>query len=437
MGVYSQVLNLVPQKSMKVTPSHTQFSKPGTRKTELTDTAIKNAKPKDKQWKLSDRKGLFVLVHPNGAKYWRMKYRFAGKEKTLSFGIYPDVSLKKARESRDEARKLISNGVDPGSIKKQTKQTTKEPTKNNFDSIVREWLAKRSQSWSELHVIKITRLFERDLFPWLGGRPIADITAPELLAVVRRIEDRGAVHTAHRALSNCGSVFRYAISTQRASRDPSNDLRGALSPMKSESFATITDPQEVGQLLRAIESYRGTFITRTALKLSPMLFVRPGELRKAEWSEFDLEKCEWRIPEIKMKRRRVHIVPLPSQAIEILKELYPLSGSGRHLFPSSKYKDRPISESAVLGAIRRLGYERGQMTAHGFRHMASTILNEQGWSSDAIERQLAHVEGNKVRAAYNHAQYLDERRKMMQHWADYLDSLKEGASVVSLFKKSS
>ena len=421
---------------MNDTADQESTPKPETRKAELTDTAIRNAKPKDKQWKLSDKKGLFVLVHPNGSKYWRMKYRFAGKEKMLSLGVYPDVSLKAAREGRDNARKHLSNGIDPGCIKQQNKQANKEANENSFETITREWYAKYSPNWSEEHSKRVIRMIERDAFPWLGNKPIDNISAPELLVVVRRVEERGALETAHRLLSYCGCVFRYSIATQRADRDPSGDLKGALPPYKSKSFASITDLKEIGGLLRALQNYNGTFITRTALKLAPMLFIRPGELRKAEWSDFDLEKCEWRIPADKMKKERVHIVPLPKQAIKALKELFPLTGNNRYLFPNTRTAGKAMSENTVLNAIRSLGYKKDQLTGHGFRHMASTILNEQGWDDDAIERQLAHVEGNKVRAAYNYAQYLDERKKMMQHWADYLDSLKEGGSIVSLFKKS-
>lgn len=420
---------------MENTPSKAYSAKQETRKCELTDTAVRKAKAKDKQWKLSDKKGLFVLIHPNGSKYWRMKYRYAGKEKMLSLGVYPDVSLKAARESRDEARKLLSNGVDPSNIKKQTKRLVREAIENSFESIAREWFGKHSPNWKEEHSQRVLKMLERDAFPWLGNKPIAEINAPGLLAVVRRVEERGALETAHRLLGYCGNVFRYAVATQRAERDPSGDLKGALPPYKSKPFASITDPKEIGPLLRALQNYKGTFLTRTALKLAPMLFIRPGELRKAEWSHFDFDNCEWRIPAHNMKKERVHIVPLPKQAIKILKELYPLTGNNRYLFPNARTAGKAMSENTVLKAIRSLGYGKDQMTGHGFRHMASTILNEQGWDDDAIERQLAHVEGNRVRAAYNYAQYLDERRKMMQHWADYLQSFQEGASVLSLFKK--
>lgn len=413
---------------MKDTLSKESISKVIIRKSELTDTAVKNAKTKDKQWKLSDTKGLFALIHPNGSKYWRMKYRYAGKEKLLSLGVYPDVSLKAARDSRDEARKLLSNGVDPSNFKKQTKQLIKEANKNNFEFIAREWFGKYSPNWKDEHSKRVIRMLERDAFPWLGNKPIAEINAPGVLAVVRRVEERGALETAHRLLGYCGNIFRYAIATQRAERDPSSDLKGALPPYKSKPFASITDPKQIGPLLRALQNYKGSLLTRTALKLAPMLFIRPGELRKAEWSHFDFDNCEWRIPAHSMKKERVHIVPLPKQAIELLKELYPLTGNNRYLFPNARTAGKAMSENTVLKAIRSLGYGKDKMTGHGFRHMASTILNEQGWDDDAIERQLAHVDGNHVRAVYNYAQYLDERRKMMQHWADYLQSLQEDLS---------
>lgn len=273
-------------------------------------------------------------------------------------------------------------------------------------------------------------------FRGLVGRPIVDITAPELLTVMRRIEKRGALETAHRALGNCGKVFRYAISTQRAVRDPSGDLRGALPPVKSDHHPSITDPEAIGELLRAIQGYQGSFVTRCALQLAPLLFVCPGELRRAEWNEFDIDGCEWRIPASKMKMGAVHIVPLSKQSILLLKELHSFTGHGRYLFPSIRTPDRPMSDNTVLSALRRLGYEKNEMTGHGFRSMASTVLNEQGWNFDAIERQLAHSERNTVRAAYNYAEYLPERRKMMQHWADYLESLQNGASIIPIFSKS-
>ncbi|GKS69951.1 integrase [Nitrosomonas sp. PY1] len=415
---------------MDVVNTTSQGSEGRTSKSDLTDTAIRNAKPGDKPRKLADKKGLFLLIHPNGSKYWRLKYRYGGKEKMLALGVYPDVGLREARDRRDEARKLLANGVDPGIVKKQSKQSIRESIENSFEAIAREWFAKYSTGWSSEHSEKTIRRLERDIFPWIGGRPIAEITAPELLTVVQRIENRGALETAHRALGSCGKVFRYAISTQRAVRDPSADLRGALPPFKSKHHASITDPKAIGELLRAIQGYKGSFVTRCALQLAPLLFIRPGELRRAEWCDFDLDACEWRIPALKMKMKAVHIVPLSKQSIYILKELHSFTGHGRYLFPSVRTPDRSLSENTVNAALRRLGYEKDQMTGHGFRSMASTILNEQGWNFDAIERQLAHSERNTVRAAYNYAEYLPERRKMMQHWADYLESLQIGASII-------
>jgi integrase len=395
----------------------------------LSDTAVRNAKPKDKPYKLSDEKGLYLLVASVG-KYWRFDYRFAGKRKTLALGVYPDVSLKEARERRDEARKLIAQGVDPSAQRKATKTVLAE----TFEAIAREWLAKFSPSWTPEHAERITRRFERDVFPWIGTRPIREVAAPELLTVLRRIEERGALDTAHRAHQNCGQVFRYAVATGRAERDPSADLRGALPPANDKHHASITDPKAVGALLRAIEGYQGSFVTKCALRLAPFVFVRPGELRGAEWSEIDFDKAEWRIPASKMKMREQHIVPLSTQALSILRELHPLTGTGRYLFPSERTGERPMSENTVNAALRRLGYSKDEMTGHGFRSMASTLLNEQGWHRDAIERQLAHAERNAVRAAYNYAEHLPERRRMMQSWADYLDGLKNGAEVIPIRK---
>lgn len=397
----------------------------------LNDPACKNAKPKDKAYKLSDEKGLYLEVMPTGAKYFRMKYRFAGKEKRLAFGVYPEVSLKEARERRDEARKQLSQGIDPGEVRKAMKAAQAEDA-NTFEVVAREWFAKFSPTWVESHSDKIIRRLERDIFPWIGKRPISEVNAPELLTALRRIEARGAIETAHRALQNCGQIFRYAVATGRADRDPSADLRGALPPVKDKHHASITDPKAIGELLRATENYQGSFITQCALRLAPLVFVRPGELRKAEWSEFNLDLDEWRIPAEKMKMRETHIVPLSRQAVAILRELYPLTGSGRYVFPSVRTNTRPMSENTVLGALRRLGYGTDEMTGHGFRSMASTLLNEQGWHRDAIERQLAHAERNAVRAAYNYAEHLPERRKMMQAWADYLDGLRKGADVIPI-----
>lgn len=389
----------------------------------LSDTKIKNTKPREKPYKIADGKGLFLAVTPNGSKYWRMKYYFADKEKLLALGVYPDISLADARAKRDEARKLLANGIDPSLDKQIKKRAKKLAAANSFEAIAREWYAKFSSQWVPSHGEKILRRLEKDIFPWIGNRPITEITAPELLAAFRRIESRGAIETAHRAQQNCGQVFRYAVATGRAERDPTRDLRGALPPVKKHHHASITDPKSIGDLLRAINDYQGYFVTKCALRLAPLLMVRPGELRKAEWSEFNFEIAEWRIPAVKMKMRATHIVPLAVQSISILRELQALTGDEQYVFPSIRTPIRPISDNTVLGALRRLGYTKDEMTGHGFRSMASTILNEQGWNRDAIERQLAHAERNNIRAAYNYAEYLSERRKMMQHWADYLDQL--------------
>jgi integrase len=396
----------------------------------LTDTAVRNVKLKEKPYKLTDGKGLYLLVNQAG-KYWRMDYRFSGKRKTLALGVYPDVGLKEARERRDEARKQRGAGIDPGEARKAMKASQTEIA-STFEVVSREWFAKYSPNWAVSHAEKIIRRLERDVFPWIGRRPLREVTAPELLTVLRRIESRGALETAHRAHQNCGQVFRYAIATGRAERDPSADLRGALPPVKEKHYASITDPKAISELLRAVENYRGSFITQCALRLAPWVFVRPGELRKAEWVEFNLEAAEWRIPARRMKLGEQHIVPLSRQAVAVLRELHPLTGSGRYVFPGARTNDRPMSENTVNAALRRLGYPKDEITGHGFRSMASTILNEQGWHQDAIERQLAHAERNAVRAAYNYAGHLPERRKMMQAWADYLDGLATGADVVPL-----
>ncbi|MBF0422167.1 MAG: tyrosine-type recombinase/integrase [Magnetococcales bacterium] len=401
----------------------------------LTDRAIRQAKPAERAQKIFDSGGLYLEVAPSGGKWWRLKYRFGGKEKRISLGVYPDVSLKQARERRDEARRLLAEEIDPGAHRKATKAAQVTAEDGSFQTVALEWLAKYQPTWTPGHATDIMSRLKRDVFPWLGNRPVADITAPELLAVLRRIESRGALETAHRIKSSCGQVFLYAIATGRAERNPAADLKGALPPVRQRRMATMTDPKAIAALLRVIDGYQGAFVTRCALRLAPLTFVRPGELRHAEWSELDLEAAEWRIPAIKMKAREMHIVPLSRQAVEVLRELHPLTGSGRYVFPGGRTIHRPMSENAVLAALRRMGFQKDEMTGHGFRAMASTRLNEMGWKPDVIERQLAHAERNKVRAAYNHAEYLPERRKMMQAWADYLDALREGAEVIPLRKK--
>lgn len=400
----------------------------------LTDTAVRSAKGKARPYKLTDERGMFLLVSPNGSKWWRLKYRMLGKEKLFSLGVYPDIGLKDARLRRDAARTLIANGVDPSANRQVQKAATIERAESSFEAIAREWFAKNSPKWAASHSSKIVVRLEKDIFPWIGGRPIAELKAAELLAVLRRIESRGAIETAHRAHQTCGQIFRYAIATGRAERDIAADLRGALQPVNSKHHASITDPKAIGALLRAIEGYDGAPVTKTAVRLAPLVFLRPGELRHAEWTEIDLDGAEWRIPAEKMKMGVVHIVPLAKQAIATLREIQPLTGHLRYVFPSVRTSDRPMSENTVNAALRRMGYTSEQMTGHGFRSMASTLLNEKGWNRDAIERQLAHGERNSVRAAYNYAEFLPERREMMQWWANYLDSLASGGKVIPLPK---
>ncbi len=397
----------------------------------LTDTAIRNAKPRDKQYKLYDARGLYVLVQKSG-KYFRFDYRFMGLRKTLALGVYPDVTLAEARRGRDDARKLLKNDVDPSQHQKEAKSMKRELMKNNFETIAREWFAKQERSWSEGHASRVIRRLELNVFPMIGKRPIKLITAPDLLEVLKKIEKRGAFHTAHRIKQMCGQVFRYAVATGRADRDPSGDLKGALTSIKTENMAALTDPKKIGGLLRAIDEYDGQIATQCALRLAPLVFVRPGELRKAEWSEVDLDNATWTIPGEKMKMGLPHIVPLAGQAVDIFKEIEPITGSGQYVFPSLRSGQRPMSNNTVNAALRRMGYDKEQMTGHGFRAMASTLLHEQGWPSDVIERQLAHAERNSVKGAYNHAEHLPKRRKMMQAWADYLDALKAGGKVIPI-----
>jgi len=401
----------------------------------LTAVGIRNAAPTDKPFKLSDGGGMFLLVMPNGARYWRVKFRHAGKEKVLALGVYPEVTLAEARQRRDTARGAIRDGRDPSADRRSERLQAKLSADNTFEAIAREWLESQKKKLAVATYDKAVAMLEGNVFPWLGARPISEIDPPELLAVVKRIEARGANETAHRVKERCGQVFRYAIAHGNATRDPSADLRGALAPVVSKSRAAVTDPGLVGDLLRTIDGYAGQFTTRCALRLAPLLFVRPGELRHAEWAEFDLDAAEWRIPAHKMKMREAHVVPLSSQAVEILRELQPLTGRGRYCFPSMRSPQAPMSENTVNAALRRLGFDKDTMTGHGFRAMASTRLNEMGWKPDVIERQLAHAERNTVRAAYNRAQYMAERTTMMQAWADYLDALRANTGKVVAFKR--
>jgi integrase len=397
----------------------------------LTAVEVKNAKPKDRPYRMFDGGGMYLEILPAGGRYWRMKYRFGGKEKRLAFGVYPDVSLAQARERRDAARKILAQDMDPADIRNAQKAEALARGET-FEIVAREWFEKFKPRWSEGHAGQIMRRFELNTFPWIGAKPIKEILAPELLAMARRIESRGALEMAHRVLQACGQVFRYAVATGRAERDPTGDLRGALPPTNEKHHASLTAPKEVAQLLRAIDGYTGGIVTRCALQLAALTFVRPGELRHAEWTEINFDTAEWRIPAHKMKMKAQHIVPLSRQALVALHEIHPLTSSARYVFPSERTGQRPMSENTVNAALRRLGYSKEQMTGHGFRSIASTMLNEMGWNRDAIERQLAHAERNNVRAAYNFAEFLPLRREMMQAWADHLDSLRTGAKVIPI-----
>ncbi len=403
----------------------------------LFDTKIKGVKPSGKQIKLFDAGGLFLLVTPKGGKLWRFKYRFDGKEKLLALGAYPEITLAEARERRDKARKQLANDIDPGAVRKAMKEAETEETET-FEVIAREWHTKfKTTTWTEGHALTIMSRLERDLFPWIGTRPINQIKAQELLILLRRVEARGALESAHRIRTIAGQVFRYAVATGRAERDPSGDLKGALPQPGEKHHAAITEPKEVAPLLRAIDGYQGHFVVKCALRLAPMFFVRPGELRNAEWEEIDLDEAVWNIPAHKMKMKQSHIVPLCKQAVQILTELKELTGASRYVFPSGRSFARPMSNNAILAALRRMGYDKDTMTGHGFRAMARTILDEVlQVRPDFIEHQLAHAVRDPNGRAYNRTAHLEERRKMMQTWADYLDGLKAGADATPLRGKS-
>ena len=395
----------------------------------LSDIKVQKAKSKNKPITLFDGGGLFLMVTPSGGKLWRFKYRYDGKQKLLAFGTYPEISLLDARRKRDDARKLLANGVDPGAVRKAQRQAKIEDTET-VEVIAREWHDKFKSKWTEGYANKLMRHMELDVFPWIGTRPIKEIKAPELLTVLRRVESRGVLDSAHRIREICSMFFRYAVSTGRAERNPAQDLIGTLTPVKGKHLSAITEPKKVGALLRAIDGYKGSFVVQCALKLAPLVFVRPGELRHAEWSEIDFENAEWNIPAGKMKMREPHLVPLSKQAIEILKDLNKLTGSGRYVFPG-RTSERPMSDNAILAALRNMGYARDEMSGHGFRAMARTLLDEVlQVRVDFIEHQLAHAVRDPNGRAYNRTSHLAERKKMMRTWADYLDGLKAGAKVI-------
>lgn len=402
----------------------------------LSVTAVKNAKPKDKPYKRYDEKSLYLLVSYTG-KYWRMDYRFLGKRKTLALGVYPDVSLADAREKRDEARKLLAQHppVDPSENRKAVKAAMFAGAANSFEVVAREWWASYMANKAASHKDKVIRRFELYLFPWIGKKPVADITAPEVLSAVKRIENLGKLETAHRTLQTAGQVFRYAVQTGRAVRDVTADLKGALPPTVTKHMATLTDPKQVAELLRALDGFSGTFTVQSALKIAPMLFVRPGELRQAKWADIDLDAGEWRY--FVSKTKTDHLVPLPRQAVDILRELHPLSGHGVYVFQGGHSPLKPMSESAINAALKRMGYDtKTQITGHGFRAMARTILHERlDIDPYVIEHQLAHKVPDALGAAYNRTKFLEQRKAMMQIWADYLDSLKAGGKVLKLKTK--
>ncbi|MDR6935484.1 tyrosine-type recombinase/integrase [Luteibacter sp. 3190] len=398
----------------------------------LTDAKLRALKPKATLYRVTDSGGLVIEVPVSGGLRWRFRYRFEGKAKMLSLGTYPSVTLAQARLRRDAARASLANGIDPSASRQEAKRARSlalAPTPT-FQSVAVLWLAR--QQVAEVTANKNRWLLESFLYPDLGHRPIKEITDREMLTTLRKIEDAGKLETAKRAKIKAGQIFRYAMLEGLAERDPTGSLRGALKAPKVKHHAAIVDPLKIGELLRAIDGFSGQYVTLCALRLAPLVFVRPGELRRAEWSEFDLDGSVWRIPGEKMKMKAAHIVPLSTQAVAILRELQGFTGHGRYVFPSIASGVRPMSENTVNSALRRLGYTGTEMTGHGFRSLAATRLNEMGWNPDAIERQLAHAESNKVREAYTHAaQYLDERTRMMQAWADYLDGLKAGGKVVA------
>jgi integrase len=400
----------------------------------LTDKTIRKAKPEGKPVRLFDGRGLYLEVAPSGGKWWRWKYRFSGKEKRLSFGVYPEVSLMEARDVCDDARKLLKSGVDPSQQRKSERQSQTDKAANSFEVVAREWLSKNKTVWSEGHTDRVISLFEHDILPFLGTHPVSEIEAPELLTTMRRIEARGAIDTAHRALGHCWQVFRYGIATSRCKRNPAADLRGkggALTPVKSGHFAAATEPEQLAKILRLLEAYEGTLTVRCALRLAPLVFVRPGELRKAEWSRIDLDKAEWRYTTSKTKIDL--IVPLSRQAVAILHELHPLTGHGKLVFPGARSSKRPMSDNAVLAAMRSMEISKEEMTGHGFRASARTVLDEVlKFRPDIIDHQLGHKVKDPNGRAYNRTSFLPERRKMMQQWADYLDKLKDGTKIIPI-----
>lgn len=405
----------------------------------LTDRAVSSAKPEAKPYKMFDGEGLFLLVQPQGGKLWRLKYRFGGKEKLLALGTYPEIKLKDARERRQAARELIAKKTDPGAARKAEKASHSSQAEGTFEAVAREWhQTVHAVKNSEGHAARTLIRLEQDVFPYIGAMPLDTITPPILLDVLRRVEARGAIETAHRVKQACGQVFRFGVATGRCERDPTGDLKDALTPVMVKHHAALTDPKAVGGLLRAIHDYQGHPVTRAALKLAPLVFLRPGELRHAEWSEIDLDAGMWTIPASRMKRSKQqklsgapHLVPLSAQSMAILRDLKPLTGNGQYVFPSPRSATRPMSENGVLSALRRMGFEKDEVSGHGFRATARTIMVERMDIDAAIvEAQLAHAVKDSLGRAYNRTEFVEQRRQMMQTWADYLDKLRQGAEVL-------
>ncbi|MFV8799748.1 tyrosine-type recombinase/integrase [Yersinia enterocolitica] len=394
----------------------------------LTDLEIRCAKPQEKPYTKADGNGLSLLVEPNGSKGWRFRYRFAGKPKMLSLGTYPAVSLTEARRKRDEAKKLVMVGINPSDLRKEQKLVQQGEGSNTFEAITREWYQRRYDRWSESYRLEMMSTFERDVFPYIGYRPIKEIKPLKLMAVLSKLEKRGATEKMRKVRQRCGEVWKYAIITGRAEYNPAPDLASAFAPHKREHYPHLTI-NEIPEFLSSLASYSGSMLVKLAMRLLILTGTRPGELRQAEWAEFDFDNALWEIPAVRMKMRRPHMVPLPDQAITILKQIQPISGRYQFVFPGRIQHSKPISEMTLNVLIRRIGYG-GRATGHGFRHTMSTILHEQGFNTAWIETQLAHVDKNSIRGTYNHAQYLDGRREMLQWYADYMDSLENGENVI-------
>lgn len=417
-----------------------------------SDATIRATQPADKPYRLNDGDGLYLLIRPEGTPkggwWWRLDYSISGRRKTLSLGTYPDAGLQLVRKKADEARKLVEAGTDPSDVRKAQKAKHAEqreakrrieagiPLANSFEDVAREWFDTRKAKWASSHADKVIGRLVADAFPWIGAMPVGGIKPSDLRALFNRINARGALETAHRVLQHCSQVFRYAVFKELAERDPTQDMRGQLPTANVKHMPAITAPAAVGELLRAIDAFNGTYVVKYALRLAPMLFVRPGELRNAEWSDFDLDRAEWNIRAEHMKTREPHLVPLAAQTVKILRDLHPLTGQRRFVFPGARSNGRPMSNAAVNAALRRLGYDtRTEITGHGFRAMARTILHEElGMERDVIEHQLAHRVPDALGTAYNRTKFLKQRRAMMQTWADYLDRLKAGAEVIPLRK---